>query len=586
MPLDPLTQLASVIHAGRGSYALVIGSGCSRGAGIPTGWDIALDLVRRVAVAEGIPAPEDPVAWYSEHHGEDPGYSQVLELLASSTGDRQALLDPYFEPSADDREAGLKQPTAAHRAIADLVGLGLIRVIVTTNFDRLLEAAFVEVGIEPYVVADAESAGLIPPIHTIRSVLIIKVNGDHLSPNLKNTLTELEELDDAMTQLLADVFAHYGVLVAGWSADWDPALRRLLVDHQPTIFATYWALRGDPTGGAATVMKARGAVPIPIEDADQFFSALASKVQAIADLNNPAPATPAIAAAEAKRFLADVRHRIRLHDLVMDAANTLIDETGAAVLPVTGRGLSLNEFFARTSEIEERTATVATVLATIGYHGNEHEHFELARVALDRLAQRPTEGSGLTDLIRLQHYPTLLALWSYGFGCLAGGHPQALARALSELHVREGLGAQEPLPIAYALGEPDGVVSYQLLEQSDDFRRFRAPRSEMFLRALRPFVAALEPDERRYEDLFDDVEFLVGIASFDYTYGIRESGWSWGYVGRYRYRRGRYVEHADWDAILDRHRDELLAGGLFGGSDERLDEMRENFNKFLASIRR
>lgn len=39
-----------------GVYALLVGSGISRGAEIPTDWDVIEDLIRKVAEADG----EDP----------------------------------------------------------------------------------------------------------------------------------------------------------------------------------------------------------------------------------------------------------------------------------------------------------------------------------------------------------------------------------------------------------------------------------------------------------------------------------------------------------------------------------------------
>lgn len=51
---DPLTQLAFSIYENKGAYALLVGSGLSRAAEIPTGWEITLDLVRRVAAAQGV----------------------------------------------------------------------------------------------------------------------------------------------------------------------------------------------------------------------------------------------------------------------------------------------------------------------------------------------------------------------------------------------------------------------------------------------------------------------------------------------------------------------------------------------------
>lgn len=60
------------------------------------------------------------------------------------------LLHGYFEPaSQDERDRGLKQPTAAQRAIAGLVAAGRIRLLLTTNFDHLIEDALTAAGVPP-----------------------------------------------------------------------------------------------------------------------------------------------------------------------------------------------------------------------------------------------------------------------------------------------------------------------------------------------------------------------------------------------------------------------------------------------------
>jgi hypothetical protein len=50
--MDPLTQLVFAISSSPGVYALLLGSGVSSGAGIPTGWAIVEDLARRLAGLE------------------------------------------------------------------------------------------------------------------------------------------------------------------------------------------------------------------------------------------------------------------------------------------------------------------------------------------------------------------------------------------------------------------------------------------------------------------------------------------------------------------------------------------------------
>ena len=49
MSFDPSVNLAIAMAAGPGQYALLLGSGVSRPAGIPTGWDVTLDLISRIA---------------------------------------------------------------------------------------------------------------------------------------------------------------------------------------------------------------------------------------------------------------------------------------------------------------------------------------------------------------------------------------------------------------------------------------------------------------------------------------------------------------------------------------------------------
>lgn len=100
-----------------------------------------------------------------------------MEELASTPKERQAIIESFLKPSEAEREQGLKLPTPAHRAIADLVKTGHVRVIITTNFDRLMENALRDMGIEPSVVSSADGfAGAEPLTHT--SCYILKLHGD------------------------------------------------------------------------------------------------------------------------------------------------------------------------------------------------------------------------------------------------------------------------------------------------------------------------------------------------------------------------------------------------------------------------
>ena len=64
--IDATTALAFSMYENRGVYALLLGSGVSRAAQIPTGWEITLDLARRVAGLTGVPDQPDWAKWHHE----------------------------------------------------------------------------------------------------------------------------------------------------------------------------------------------------------------------------------------------------------------------------------------------------------------------------------------------------------------------------------------------------------------------------------------------------------------------------------------------------------------------------------------
>jgi len=139
MRIEPELKLAIALHSSPGVYALLLGSGLSSAAGIPTGWQVTLDLIRQLAATQEVELADDAEAeaWYRETYGKEPDYSALLDALTSTSDERQMLLRSYFEPTDEEREEGKKIPTDAHRAIARMVRDENVRMILTTNFDRL-----------------------------------------------------------------------------------------------------------------------------------------------------------------------------------------------------------------------------------------------------------------------------------------------------------------------------------------------------------------------------------------------------------------------------------------------------------------
>jgi len=117
---DEALNLALSVYSNPGAYALLVGSGISRSAAIPTGWEIVTDLISKLKRLSGDSSDTDPITWYKLKYGEEPDYPRILEMISPTQTERNAILRSYFEPTQEEREQQLKLPTAAHKAIASL----------------------------------------------------------------------------------------------------------------------------------------------------------------------------------------------------------------------------------------------------------------------------------------------------------------------------------------------------------------------------------------------------------------------------------------------------------------------------------
>src|SRR6478609_9119908 len=97
---DPFLPLAFSLYSNPGAYAVLAGAGVSRGAGLPTAWDIVVDLVDQMAGPDadgsGTIDADSAAPWYEAKYGRTPTYSDVVEQLALTATERQGLLRKYF----------------------------------------------------------------------------------------------------------------------------------------------------------------------------------------------------------------------------------------------------------------------------------------------------------------------------------------------------------------------------------------------------------------------------------------------------------------------------------------------------------
>lgn len=413
--ISPTESLAFSMHANPGVYAVLAGSGVSRAAKIPTGWEITLDLVRRLAALRKEACDPDPEQWYQNTFGKEADYSELLDELCKTPAERQQLLRAYWEPTDEEREEGAKQPTGAHHAIAALAAQGSLRVILTTNFDRLIETALDSAGVKPVVLSMPDHVqGALPLIHT--RCCVIKLHGDYLDTRIRNTRTELHGYSEEFDGLLDRIFDEFGLVVCGWSAAWDGALREALFRAASRRFTTYWATRGELEDEARRLIDHRRARLIPINDADDFFHTVQQHVESLQEFARPHPLSTEAAVASLKRYLPESRYRIRLSDLVDGVVERVLEATSGEAFAMEDPQPDTASTTARVRRYEAACSTLLALAPVAGFWGEE-EHVSLWQRALSRLGSAPSRG-GKVIWLQLRRYPAALLLYALGIGAV------------------------------------------------------------------------------------------------------------------------------------------------------------------------
>ncbi|EJZ09467.1 hypothetical protein MVAC_12376 [Mycolicibacterium vaccae ATCC 25954] len=423
-------SLAFSLKNNPGAYAVLVGAGISKPA-VPTAWEVLTRLIVDVAALHGEQIAVDAAEeWWTTNMRAEPRYETVLEKIAPSQIERQRLLKQFFERDAapaPDEDFAIAPPTIAHQAIARLVKLGAVKVIVTMNFDHLLEAAIRAEGIEPTVaVTEADIRGL-APLHTL-DCCIIHLHGDYLYPeSMLNTQAELHAYRPVVKNMLRQILVNYGLIVSGWSARYDPALREAIKVHYPLRFSMLWMEPIEPLSAEASqLVQLKNALLLRLT-AQQGFGRIADAVESMQVSRARHPLTARSAAETAKRELSGRWTAIRLHD-TLQAELADLHANSNFHLPDYNDRKVYEGYADLVSSTEEATKVTASLVAVLAYWGrSENDDWWLPH--LERFAV-PVRSGGLTALLELRMVAGSILFYSAGVSAVLKRRYGLLARIL------------------------------------------------------------------------------------------------------------------------------------------------------------
>jgi hypothetical protein len=512
-------------------------------------------LIQRAAAATGDPVPDelDPEAWWDDHgDGKPLGYSGLLATLATTPAARRALLASFFEPSDDEREQGVKVPGAAHRAIAALVRRHAVRVILTTNFDRLIEQALEAEGIFPQVIATASAIEGMEPLAHARCT-VIKLHSDYARIDQLNTVEELSEYAEPTKVLLDRVLDEYGLIINGWSGDWDHALVAAIEGTRSRRYPMFWASYGELGEAAKRLVALHRAQVVTGASADKFFPDLVGRLESLDTLADP-PLTKAMAVARLKRLLPDPTRYIELRDLLgaeVDRLRTYI--AGRGQLAPSTEPQAVQEAH---DEIRARCDTLMHLLAQGVYLDRDRQHTALWVWVIEQLMRaRQQPNSQYHEFwVYLDHYPALLVLKAASLAAVATQHDDVLLKLLREPTWPGRLKNEPQTPALDALSDTR-VLGEGLINTFPRWigTRWRYPASHYLKQEMRPVLLPLVGDEDSYIRLYHRMEYRTALAQFiahssgELYFGITgEFMGDWQWDGSWEHDFRQNADRASW----------------------------------------
>lgn len=530
---EKLMSLSFSVEANKGVYALLLGSGISYSSGIPTGWGILTELCRRIMILND-GAEEDPIKWYKEKYEKEPLYDEVIEMLAKTSSDRQGLLKEFFEPTAEDIEEKRKLPTAAHQSIAQLVKQGYIRVIITTNFDRLLEQALDELSVQYQTLYhDSDIEGMKPLSHAECTVL--KIHGDYRDTRFKNVTDELKSYSEPLSDLLKRIFDEYGIITSGWSAEWDTALRDTIKSVKGRRYSWYWHLfTNEPNQKAKELITFRdGNTIVDGAGADHFFSKLLENVYSINKIKKENPDSLQLKIKKFKRYLTN-QQEIQIADLISDETKKVLDYfNDIDYYPTPSREL-VGQYI---EEIKERVKPLSILISLLSYNVETPRQQQLLTETLERLTV-PKFSDGTRILLYLQKLPLQIILYSIGIPLVKSKNYYLLEKILVEPKVRDR-GARRNSNFIHYSSPYHEMYESLLYAYSYSERQYHL----LMKRFMHPF---LEETLIESQIMFDSEEYDVFYDYFEFLRALkyRHLGVKGFFSGKFGYADDRtHIEH-------------------------------------------
>jgi len=412
MLMNPIVKLAASALPGEKKYILFAGAGVSKDANIPTAWDLMLKTAGLLYAADSdvVDPNVDLEEWFIRSKYAQMEYSELIEKIYPNYPGQQDFLKEYL----NNYEIG-----QAHRGIAELARRGVIRAVITTNFDHYIEKALEEKELEKQVISTDEDLKSSEPLIHCKSVRIYKPHGDLGHGALKNTPKDLEKLSPLMEKELTRVLSEHGVMVLGYSGR-DKGIQKIFEERSYSYYPLFWVNLSPPEGEIEGILKTKAYTYIPCTGASQFINDFLQLLERLKDLAPTIGSGPTIS--DLKYALSSLREPVAplyseyLKNIFSELERTKTDfsrfaEYDEAIFTQIKEGIPISYRFIEAALLASKYSNIDAIEAIYNFFGNALKLYDVPDGFSG--SYRPTDFDGYKFLVYEMFVSFIAALIKY-----------------------------------------------------------------------------------------------------------------------------------------------------------------------------
>lgn len=255
-------------------FSLFLGAGSSVTSGVRAAGRMVEEWRRRLYVSFGQDEPFDKWLGSQDWYQTDEEYSRLFEATYDQPSQRRAFIENEVVDS---------DPGWGYAYLVGLIEARVVNTVFTTNFDDLVNEACFRFGSEVRPQVCGHDSAVSSIRLTSERPKVIKLHGDFLYDSIKNTSTELQNLEANMRDKFSEFAREYGLLVVGYGGNDQSVMDVLDVLVRSDAYfrnGIYWCVRKGSAPGRRLRQLLRNdrVFWVEIEGFDEFMGFLASNL--------------------------------------------------------------------------------------------------------------------------------------------------------------------------------------------------------------------------------------------------------------------------------------------------------------------